>query len=121
MGRTLGSSGPGGGAAGEGEEHGVGGAHHGVASDGKLEFPKQVSPEALAAHADTSRDRDGRAAAVALAARGGSRARDREPAHTLFQSIIHGAPGGGAVGPAAGAAANGGGGGGGHGECARSS
>jgi hypothetical protein len=118
MGRTLGSSGPGGGAAGEGEEHGVCGAHHGVAGDGELELPEQVGPEALAAHADTPWGRDGRAAA--LAARGGSRARDRGPAHPLFWSIIHGAPGGGTVGTAAGATASGGGGGG-HGGCTSSS
>lgn len=110
----MGSNGPGGWAAGEGEEHGVGGAHHGVTGDGELELPEQVGPEALAAHGGTSRRRDGRAAAVALAARSGRRAGgDREPAQPLLRSTIHGARGGRAVGPTASTAA---GGGGGHGE-----
>jgi hypothetical protein len=89
MGRKLGTGEPGGGAAGEGEEHGVGGPNHGAASDGELELPEKVGPEAAPAHADTSRHRDGRAAAVALAARGG----DREPDQPLLRSIFPGGRG----------------------------
>jgi hypothetical protein len=97
---------PGGGTAGEGEEDGVCGAHHGVARDGELELAEEVSPEAAGAHADAAGHRDGRAAAVALAARGGGGG-GRKASHALHQSILLAARGGGrrALRPAAGAAA----------------
>lgn len=73
-----------------------------------------MGPEALPAHSSAPGRRDSRAAAVALAARGGG---DREPGHPLRRSVLLGArggAGGGTVRPAARASA-GGDGGGGHG------
>lgn len=101
------AGGPGGGTAGEGEEDGVCGAHHGVARDSELELPEEMSPKAIDAHANAPGHRDGRAAAVALAARGGGGGGrgDRKASHALRGSIPLAACRGGALRPAAGAAA----------------
>lgn len=80
---------PGGGAAGEGEEDGVGGPHHGVARDGELELPEEVGAQALAAQADASGNHDDGADA-ALAAGGGGAGGDGETAQPLLRSIIGG-------------------------------